>query len=156
MLKKGELVGLIDEESGITFLSRTDFSDHFFTQTSLEKSLLSNASFSEMFEIEGVKHNLMGTYKFIYPDGIPSFILNNEKIPKGFTLVKVNIFGNLAAIPIPENYVQSFHFEIDTEHDPDGGFSCKCYSGSSGCIKRTFMGAKFCEAKDCTSCSLIN
>lgn len=36
----------------------------------------------------------------------------------------------------------------------DGGFSCHCDSGSSGCTKGSSLGVKYCEGGGCTQCTM--
>lgn len=148
-----KIAGVYRKNSGITVLSKTPETGLKAELTSTKKDIIGNAS-SALFQIPNVKQELLDLYKFIYGKEIPSFILNNEQqIPKGYKYIAINIYGNEAAIPVPASQVDESEYVVDDGED--GAITCKCNdSKPTGCKKDSFLGAVFCDAGSCRSCSL--
>ena len=148
-----EIAGVYKENDGITVLSKTPETGLKAELTSTKNELVGNAT-SALFQIPRVKQDLLDLYKFIYGKEIPSFILNNEKqIPKGYKYVAINVYGNEAAIPVPTSQVDESEYVVDDGED--GATTCKCNdTRPTGCKKSSFLGAVFCDAGGCHSCSL--
>lgn len=145
------IAGIYNSNSGITILSKTKSEGLKGELTSVKNELLGNAS-KALFQVKGVKQELMDLYTFIYGKEIPSFILSNsDKIPEGYKYVAINIYGNEAAIPVPTSQIGESEYIVG-----DGGAaSCKCNDTTpTGCKKETMLGAVFCDAGGCRSCSL--
>lgn len=147
------LAGVYNTNSGITVLSKTKAEGLKGELTSLKSELLGNAS-SALFKVKGVRQELLDLYTFIYGKDIPDFILNNSgKIPAGYQYIAISIYGNEAAIPVP--LAQITESEYVVSNPEDGGATCKCNDTTpKGCKKDSFLGAVFCDAGGCRSCTL--
>lgn len=148
-----EIVGVYKVNSGITVLSKSFETGLKAELTSMKSSLVGNVS-AALFQIPIVKQELLDLYKFIYGEKIPSFILTNEgRIPQGYKYIAISVYGNEAAIPVPASQVDETVYVID--EGKDGAAACKCNDAKpTGCKKSSFLGAVFCDAGSCTSCSL--
>lgn len=148
-----EVVGVFNENADITLLVNKQVDGLAAIGTSTLEEIIGSAN-TALFKSPTVKSGLMKFYDFIYEGAIPQFIQNNEiQLPNGYRMVAVSIYGNLAAIPIPESMLKDNYITVD-----DGGkTTCQCLDANpSGCEKNSILGAVFCEAKTCKSCSLID
>lgn len=65
----------------------------------------------------------------------------------GWALAAVNVFGHVALVSVPESYGKLMA--------PAWGSSQKCAcNAGSGCKAGSMLGAKYCDAGNCTSCSM--
>lgn len=65
----------------------------------------------------------------------------------GWALAAVNVFGHVALISVPEGHAAQAALAWGSSQ------TCACKAGS-GCTAGSMFGAKYCEAGDCTSCSM--
>lgn len=147
-----DVEGLYNENIDITLLVKKQERGLAAAGTSTLAETIGQAN-AALFKQSFVKEGLFKLYNFIYEGKIPSFITNNEPtIPQGYRMVAVNVYGNVAAIPIPVNMAKEDSFiEVDAKA------SCKCNDASpTGCTRGSFFGAVYCEAGSCKSCSLID
>ncbi|MEY5068588.1 MAG: hypothetical protein RLZ47_450 [Bacteroidota bacterium] len=149
-----KIVGLYNPEEGVTVITKAKETGIKGALTSTKADLIGIASIN-FFKINKVKQALLDFYRLIYEDQIPAFILNNDlKAPAGYKYIAINIFGNEAAVPVPNDKLDGSEIIIGNE---EADFKCKCNDvNGKGCLKKTFMGAQFCEAGSCHSCSLID
>ncbi len=150
---KVSISGIYHEEEGISILVKNAASGLKKELTSTIDQTLGNAS-RPLFKAPLIKEGLLQLYNFIYDNNIPSFIAANEKtIPEGYGYIAVNIYGNIAAVPVPEHMIEQNYYRVDEDGKP----SCKCNDANPvGCEKDSYFGAVFCEAKGCKSCSLLD
>lgn len=146
-----DVKGLYNENADITLLVKKQAQGLAAMGTSTLAETIGGAN-AALFKQPFVKEGLFKLYNFIYEDNIPSFIVNNEKnVPAGYRMVAVNIYGNIAGIPIPSNMMKDNFLELDAKT------VCQCNDTSPvGCEKDSFFGAVYCEAKGCKSCSLLD
>jgi hypothetical protein len=151
-----QIVGVYNPSLGITLLTRNkneaDGLKAAFMSTA--NDLLGNA-YPTLFRIKGVKEELQQLYNFIYGTAIPAFITENSAVlPPGYRYAAISIYGNLAAIPIPESMAERDFYLLDG----DGGTACRCNDvpAAGGCKKNSLLGAVFCDAGNCKSCSLLD
>jgi len=107
-------------------------------------------AFEAMFELNEVIQAINDLNNLIYPGGLPNFIINNDPIPQGFEYRVINLFGNLAAYPVPSDYFDDVLFRI-------AGFSaksCDCQKGVGTCVLKRIPVA-YCKNTGCTVCTLI-
>ena len=65
----------------------------------------------------------------------------------GWSLAAVNLYGYIALVSVPENYAMAAA--------PSWGSSQKCTcNAGSGCKAGSMLGAKYCDAGNCTSCTM--
>ncbi|MFO0589334.1 MAG: hypothetical protein U0441_17485 [Polyangiaceae bacterium] len=65
----------------------------------------------------------------------------------GWSLAAVNLYGYIALISVPESYAMMAA--------PSWGSSQKCTcNAGSGCKAGSMLGAKYCDAGNCTSCTM--
>jgi hypothetical protein len=147
------IAGVYKQNSGITILSRTKANGLKGELTSQKTDLVGNAN-SALFKIKSVKQELQDLYTFIYGGEIPAFILSNsDNIPEGYKYIAINIYGNEAAIPVPISQIGDSEYVVD--EGEGGAVTCKCNDTTpTGCKKDSFLGAVFCDAGGCRSCSL--
>jgi len=140
-----KILGIIDYNMGVSFVSETK------SLLTSSKSKIISKSISEQFlNKTEVKKALLEFYSVIYDKNIPSFITENKNPPTGYSFSKVNLFGNEIMVPVKSN---SFSRELGITEIDDTAFTCSCSSGS-GCVKKSFMGAKYCDAGSCKKCTL--
>jgi len=103
-----------------------------------------------------------------------------EQLPRNYTMMFINAYGKVMRVPVQhgltlsEVVANTFFFLArygngsrpttaagDGEQvlDDSGATTCKCLSGSSGCVYQKksapLIGyAEWCEAKDCQSCQM--
>ena len=151
-----DIMGVYNPSLSITLLSKEKQTGILSSLTSQKTDLIGNAT-SALFKLESTRSDLLKLYKFIYGNDIPSFITNNESsIPKGYKYVAINIYGNAAAIPVPESQIDEYAYVYPGD-DGSGGskVTCKCNDDvPQGCTKKTYLAATYCEAGNCRSCSL--
>lgn len=140
-----KILGIIDYNIGVSFVSETK------SLLTSSKSKIISKSISEHFLNKAeVKKALLEFYSVIYDKNIPSFITENKNPPTGYSFSKVNLFGNEIMVPVKSN---SFSRELGISEIDDAAVTCSCSSGS-GCVKKSFMGAKYCDAGSCKKCTL--
>lgn len=66
---------------------------------------------------------------------------------QGWALAAVNVYGHLALISVPETYAAQAALAWGSSQ------KCSCGSGS-GCTPGSMLGAKYCDAGSCTSCTM--
>ena len=148
-----KIIGVYNPEMAISFISKTNDVKGLKSALYTQQEAVYGNFFPELLELEEVKSSLLELYNAIYSDNIPEFVLNNSnKIPKGYSYVKVNIYGNEAVIPVPNEYVDENMSALPPEEEV-GGVSCKCNKGK-GCKLDSMLGVKYCNAGNCTSCTL--
>jgi hypothetical protein len=152
-----EVMGIYNENADITLLSQKPRSGLAAIGTSAPSEIIGSAN-RALFSIPSVKEGLLKLYDFIYEGNIPSFILRNEpQLPKGYRMVAVSVYGNIAAIPIPENMLKTNDTDSYMIVDDGGKTTCRCNDASpTGCEKDSFLGAVFCNSQGCKSCSLLD
>lgn len=150
--KTVNILGVYKPEEGISFISNNEVEGLKSSLYTSKEDVYGNF-FPELLSIEEVKKSLLELYTIVYSDKIPEFILtNSNRIPKGYSYVKVNIYGNEAVIPVPNDYVDESMRALPPE-DEVGGVSCTCNKGK-GCKLSSMLGVKYCDAGSCTSCTL--
>lgn len=142
------IIGLLNEERPVTFAVKTKvegLEGEFTSPLSMSIGSPGNT----LFEAKQTRKDLTDLYKLIYDDSVPDFIANNTgQLPPGYSYVAVNLYGYLVGIPIPNSNVKPYHVVF-------AGETCKCNdAGGSGCTKKSYLGAVYCEAGNCKSCSL--
>lgn len=150
------IVGVLDKRKGVTILGNND--NMFITKKLETNSYTISSSF---FNNKEVKEELKNLYELIYNGNIPQFIINNEVTPSDYGYASVNFYGNYIKIPIPKNYNKIMNKGVEsTNSNPvdeifveDGGGTCKCTQGS-GCVYKSMLGAKYCDAGNCKTCTL--
>jgi hypothetical protein len=149
-----KIAGIYNTSLGITLLTRTAAEGLKAAVTSTRETIVGNAA-PALFRVKGVKETLMQLYHFIYEDNIPDFIISNTgRIPPGYVYAAINIYGNLAAIPIPQAMADRDFYLADAD---GGSATCRCNDANpGGCKKDSFLGAVFCDAGNCKSCSLLD
>lgn len=145
--------GIVDYNKGISIQQFEPIEGDSHTGSN---EIYGNA-FSELFEIDRVQSGINEFFTSIYGNDIPQFIYDNEdEIPEEYVYVKINIYGNIAAMPISRKLVSKqakFGRALITDD-----ISCKCHSGDEGCVKKTAgLGkVKYCESENCTDCELVD
>lgn len=149
-----DIIGIYkDGEPTIRFAVTQLKGDEFMQRLQTNKKAYFPSLNPAIFNLEDVKNDVMGLYNMIYNNNIPSFILNNEKMPKGYKYAQVEIYGNSALIPVPENSIMEFG--ISYFEDEADGTACKCKAGK-GCILKGYkwLGIEYCDATGCSKCSM--
>ena len=156
--KEVKITGIYSQSFGISFISSSPEGENGTVSSlafSKKNELLGNAT-SSLFAIPDVQDEILNVYNFIYNNNIPAFITHNSNIiPAGYKFVEVSIYGNLALLTVPAAMVDNRFVSYETTTGA-GGHSCSCLSGTSGCIKNSLFGAKFCEAGNCKTCKLTS
>ncbi|RTY74578.1 hypothetical protein [Flavobacterium sp. LS1R10] len=140
-----KILGIIDYNMGVSFVSESKS-----LLTSSKNKIISKSISEHFLNKTEVKKALLEFYSVIYDKNIPSFITENKNPPAGYSFSKVNLFGNEIMVPVKSN---SFSTELGISEIDDAAVTCSCSSGS-GCVKKSFMGAKYCDAGSCTKCTL--
>lgn len=153
---KINIVGVLDKRKGISVLGNKD-------NMIISKKLDTNSytMSSSFFNNSIVKEELKNLYELIYNGNIPQFIINNEETPMEYGYASVNFYGNYIKIPVPKNYNKVMNKGIDNLNTndsfqisiDDSGGSCKCTQGT-GCVYKSMLGAKYCDAGNCKTCTL--
>ena len=144
-----EIVGIYQEnESSIKFLVDNYSKEPLNKSIEIKKDEIYFKNMISTFEkYKELNNDFMDIYNLIYDNKIPDFILKNADLPNdNYKYVYASVYGNLMLIPVP-NTSEFSNFKTAA------GASCKCNSGS-GCIKKSLLGAKYCDAGDCSSCTL--
>lgn len=144
-----EIIGLMDERKPVKLFANV--SGKFTTNVSKHQYGISE----DFFKCKEVRNEIANLYKVIYGENIPDFIKNNSfNIPTNYTYTKVDFFGNEILVPIPKNssIINDLNLKIVDPGD-GGGVSCKCYKGS-GCVLKSMLGTKYCDAGNCSDCAL--
>ncbi|WP_396178242.1 hypothetical protein [Flavobacterium sp.] len=142
------ILGIIDYSAGVSFISEVKS-----PLTSPQDKIISKTSSEQFLNKPEVKKALLEFYSVIYDNKIPNFILENQDAPQGYSYSKVNLFGNEIMIPVKSNSI-SKSLRIASIEEASA-VSCTCAKGKgSGCVKKSFMGAKYCDAGSCTVCTL--
>lgn len=145
-VEEEEMEEPVDRTGGITILTRTRQRGIFSGFTSLKESLDGNADM-KLFKNKEVRETLLDLYDFIYEGDIPAFILRNkQRIPKGYSLIGINIYGKFAAIPVPDNRLAKDYYILDKTATPRTTFDCK---------PRSYLGVVFYENKGCDALALF-
>lgn len=145
--------GIIDIDKNITLLTRNADEKGFRKDFTSTKNEAGSCATKGVLLSPVVQQSLKEFYNLIYEGEVPSFILSNsENIPKEYKYVVIDLFGNTAAIPFPVDKIDTSMYLID-----GGSESCKCNDAKpKGCKKESLMGAVYCDAGSCVSCSLID
>ena len=144
-----EIIGLMDERKPVKLFANV--SGKFTTNVSKHQYGISE----DFFKCKEVRNEIANLYKVIYGENIPDFIKNNSfNIPTNYTYTKVDFFGNEILVPIPKtsSIINDLNLKIVDPGDR-GGVSCKCYKGS-GCVLKSMLGTKYCDAENCSDCAL--
>lgn len=140
-----EFIGLINEIVGVNFLGKEDL---FLVKSNNNKFNYSLTK--EFFESEFVKNELHTLNKLIYNGNIPEFILNNDiQIPNNYEYVNIDFYGNNFLFILPIEIIKDLNLDIIEK----SAASCSCSQGT-GCKMRKLLGAVYCDAGNCTICSL--
>jgi hypothetical protein len=113
---------------------------------------------SEMFEVPEIKRALIEFRTIVAKDaGLSSAealedageerTTASATASSGRVYVPINLFGRLAVISVPREYAAARTMVAGSSA------TCTCNAGS-GCVAGSMLGAKFCKAGSCTSCSL--
>ncbi len=127
-----------------------NFNEPLVYYESLDELKATPLSQAVILEIPEVAQTLEEFTDFIYPEGLPAFLINGDPIPDGYNHVAISLYGTLAFMVLPD----------DTDTDSPrlitggAGIKCSCGSGSSGCEKKKKLGIEYCDGDDCTSCTL--
>lgn len=141
-----EVIGLINENVGVNFLGK----ENMFLVKSNKNNAFNHTLTKEFFDSEFVKNELLILNKLIYNDKIPEFILNNEiQIPNNYEYVNIDFYGNNFLFILPIEIIQELNLDIIEK----SAASCSCLQGT-GCKMKKFLGAVYCDAGNCTVCSL--
>ncbi len=143
--QKIDIIGIIDYNVGVSFVSEIESN-----LTSPINKIISKGISEEVLSRTEVKKALLDFYTVIYDNDIPSFITDNESVPEGYSFAKVNLFGNAIMVPVKSN---TFSRKLGIAEIEDSAVSCFCSIGT-GCIKKSYLGAKYCDAGSCTVCTL--
>lgn len=154
-IKSIEILGVLNENHApIQFLVSELSNDEIMSRYETTNFYFANLK-AEIFDYENAEQDLLDLYSLLYDGNIPSFILNNEPLPtSGYTYLKASYYGNLVYIPVSVDIVNDHPNMISLSGTSMAAASCSCKSGNSGCKLKTKLGAKYCEAESCKSCSL--
>ena len=147
------VAGVYNKGMGMSIITKTAQQGLKDAVTSTPDKIITNAT-DAFFAANNIRPLLMQFYTFIYCDSIPSFILQNKpETPDGYTYIGINIYGNLAAVPVPADMAEPYLYLVST----DNKISCNCNDTKpKGCVKNSFLGAVYCDATGCKSCTLID
>ncbi|MGB0788274.1 MAG: hypothetical protein ACPGQR_01935 [Marinirhabdus sp.] len=152
------------QEKIVGYFSKNDSPVKFIT-TEKENDIISNALettnigagpfYSEVAEKYNVQKSLYELYALLYKNETPPFIKANKTIPNydRYVYAKALVYGMQMYIPIPKAFAKDSYIIIDRAAR---GHSCDCNSGNNGCVKKSLLGAKYCDAGPCSSCTLID
>lgn len=140
-----KILGIIDYNMGVSFVS-----ENKSLLTSSKNKIISKSISEHFLSKPEVKQALLEFYSVIYDKKVPTFITENKDAPSGYSFSKVNLFGNEIMVPVKSNSISR---ELGISEIDDAAVTCSCKSGS-GCVKKSFMGAKYCDAGSCTKCTL--
>ncbi len=143
-----QIIGVMDERKPVKLFSSKN--GMFTTNTEVHQYGISE----DFFKCKEVQTEINNIYTVFYGKDAPAFIKNNNfEIPKDYTYTKVNFFGNNILIPIPKNSSIINDFNLKLVDPESAGASCKCYNGS-GCVLKSMLGTKYCDAGNCSDCAL--
>jgi hypothetical protein len=152
-----DIHGIVDFNQGITFLTpaltglvQTD------AYLSVHEETYGGA-FGKMFEIPRVAQGIQDFLEEFYNGKVPGFLQDgSSEIPSDYSLVHVNIFGNVAAIPFPSSMFDKVNDTPGSYITSVGKITCNCKSGQSGCVRETAAAGtvQYCESGKCKSCTL--
>jgi hypothetical protein len=142
-----QIVGVIDERTPVAFYAKKE-GKFTITENTNHKYPFNE----DFFKNDFVKKEIDNIFDLIYGENIPNFIRSNStKIPENYVYAKVNFFGNDLVIPIPKNSTTIKDLDLTLFNK----VSCSCGKGK-GCTLKSIFGTSYCEAGNCTVCSLID